>query len=174
MDISFPLLQEISTLQGKLEATHTDHQTETTSLKELGKRCFRSKLCMLSKLDHANKENSDMIALWKSKLETAIASHQQAMKELKVSFSKGIGGDSAEFAVKDTNRLRHYQHEIESLQSKQDSESSAHAKETESMKTKVMKIIKEKGNLEFIKARLGSADDKHLVERKDMLNKLGR
>lgn len=68
--------------------------------------------------------------------------------------------------------MRHYQHKIESLQSKQDSESSAHAKEMESMKTKVMKIIKEKGNLEFVKARLDSADDKHLVEREDKLNKL--
>ncbi|XP_006530480.1 CAP-Gly domain-containing linker protein 1 isoform X9 [Mus musculus] len=194
VDMSLSLLQEISALQEKLEAIHTDHQGEMTSLKEhFGAReeAFQKEIKALhtateklskeneslrSKLDHANKENSDVIALWKSKLETAIASHQQAMEELKVSFSKGIGTDSAEFAELKTQieRLRlDYQHEIESLQSKQDSERSAHAKEMETMQAKLMKIIKEKeDSLEAVKARLDSAEDQHLVEMEDTLNKL--
>lgn len=159
VDMSLSLLQEISALQEKLEAIHTDHQGEMTSLKEhFGAReeAFQKEIKALhtateklskeneslrSKLDHANKENSDVIALWKSKLETAIASHQQAMEELKVSFSKGIGTDSAEFAELKTQieRLRlDYQHEIESLQSKQDSERSAHAKEMETDRKSVV------------------------------------
>ncbi|XP_029332811.1 CAP-Gly domain-containing linker protein 1 isoform X4 [Mus caroli] len=194
VDMSLSLLQEISALQEKLEAIHTDHQGEMTSLKEhFGAReeVFQKEIKALhtateklskeneslrSKLDHANKENSDVIALWKSKLETAIASHQQAMEELKVSFSKGIGTDSAEFAELKTQieRLRlDYQHEIETLQSKQDSERSAHAKEMETMQAKLMKIIKEKeDSLEAVKARLDSAEDQHLVEMEDTLNKL--
>lgn len=194
VDMSLSLLQEISALQEKLEVTHTDHQNEVTSLKDhFGTReeMFQKEIKALhaateklskeneslrSKLDHANKENSDVIALWKSKLETAIASHQQAMEELKVSFSKGIGTDSAEFAELKTQieRLRlDYQHEIESLQSKQDSERSAHAKEMESMKAKLMKIIKEKeDSLEAVKARLDTAEDQHLVEMEEMLSKL--
>lgn len=34
VDMSLSLLQEISSLQEKLEATHTDHQREVASLKE--------------------------------------------------------------------------------------------------------------------------------------------
>ncbi|XP_037054613.1 CAP-Gly domain-containing linker protein 1 isoform X6 [Peromyscus leucopus] len=194
VDMSLSLLQEISALQEKLEATRTDHRSEVTSLKDhFGAReeTFQKEIKALhtateklskeneslrSKLDHANKENSDVIALWKSKLETAIGSHQQAMEELKVSFSKGIGTDSAEFAELKTQieRLRlDYQHEIEALQNKQDSERSAHAKEMENLKTKLMQIIKEKeDSLEAIKSRLDSAEDQHLVEMEDTLNKL--
>ncbi|XP_076416178.1 CAP-Gly domain-containing linker protein 1 isoform X23 [Peromyscus maniculatus bairdii] len=194
VDMSLSLLQEISALQEKLEATRTDHRSEVTSLKDhFGAReeTFQKEIKALhtateklskeneslrSKLDHANKENSDVIALWKSKLETAIGSHQQAMEELKVSFSKGIGTDSAEFAELKTQieRLRlDYQHEIEALQNKQDSERSAHAKEMENLKTKLMQIIKEKeDSLEAIKSRLDSAENQHLVEMEDTLSKL--
>ncbi|XP_073916856.1 CAP-Gly domain-containing linker protein 1 isoform X6 [Castor canadensis] len=194
VDMSLSLLQEISSLQEKLEATHTDHQREITSLKEhFGTRedAFQKEIKALhvateklskeneslrSKLDHANKENSDVIALWKSKLETAIASHQQAMEELKVSFSKGVGTETAEFAELKTqiDKLRlDYQHEIENLQNKQDSERSAHAKEIEALRAKLMKIVKEKeDSLEAIKSRLDKAEDQHLVEMEDTLNKL--
>ncbi|KAF5929336.1 hypothetical protein HPG69_019357 [Diceros bicornis minor] len=194
VDMSLSLLQEISSLQEKLEATHTDHQREITSLKEhFGAReethqkeikalqvstekLSKENESLKSKLDHANKENSDVIALWKSKLETAIASHQQAMEELKVSFSKGVGTETAEFAELKTQieKMRlDYQHEIENLQNKQDSERSAHAKELEALRAKLMQVIKEKENsLEAIKSKLDKAEDQHLVEMEDTLNKL--
>ncbi|XP_037672654.1 CAP-Gly domain-containing linker protein 1 isoform X6 [Choloepus didactylus] len=194
VDMSLSLLQEISSLQEKLEATQTDHRREIISLKEHFGACeethqkemralhvateklSKENESLRSKLDHANKENSDVIALWKSKLETAIASHQQAMEELKVSFNKGVGAETAEFAELKTQieKLRlDYQHEIESLQNKQDSERSAHAKEIETLKAKLMKIIKEKeSSLEAIKLKLDKAEDQHLVEMEDTLNKL--
>ncbi|XP_073079902.1 CAP-Gly domain-containing linker protein 1 isoform X4 [Manis javanica] len=194
VDMSLSLLQEISSLQEKLEATHADHQREITSLKEhfgareetqlkeikalqaATEKLSKENESLKSKLDHANKENSDVIVLWKSKLETAIASHQQAMEELKVSFSKGIGMETAEFAElkTQTEKMRlDYQHEIEKLQNKQDSERSAHSKEIEALRAKLMKIIKEKENsLEALKAKLDRAEDQHLVEMEDTLNKL--
>ncbi|XP_077895374.1 CAP-Gly domain-containing linker protein 1 isoform X1 [Ictidomys tridecemlineatus] len=194
VDMSLSLLQEISSWQEKLEVTQADHQREITSLKEhfgVQEETYQKEIKALhtateklskeneslrSKLDHANKENSDVIALWKSKLETAIASHQQAMEELKVSFSKGVGAESAEFAELKTQieKLRvDYQHEIENLQNKQDSERSAHAKEMEALKSKLMKIIKEKEtSLETIQSKLDRAEDQHLVEMEDALNKL--
>ncbi|XP_036077682.1 CAP-Gly domain-containing linker protein 1 isoform X6 [Rousettus aegyptiacus] len=194
VDMSLSLLQEISSLQEKLEASHTDHQRETTSLKEhfeareevhqkeikalqaASEKLSKENESLKSKLDHANKENSDVIALWKSKLETAIASHQQAMEELKVSFSKGVGTETAGFAELKTQieKMRlDYQHEIENLQNKQDSERSAHAKELEAVRAKLMKLIKEKENsLEAIKSKLDRAEDQHLVEMEDTLNKL--
>lgn len=194
VDMSLSLLQEISSLQEKLEATHTDHQKEMASLKEhfgareethqkeikalqaATEKLSKENESLKGKLDHANKENSDVIALWKSKLETAIASHQQAMEELKVSFSKGVGTETAELAELKTQieKMRlDYQHEIESLQNKQDSERSAHTKELEALRAKLMKVIKEKENsLEAIKSKLDRVEDQHLVEMEDTLNKL--
>ncbi|XP_048641506.1 CAP-Gly domain-containing linker protein 1 isoform X11 [Marmota marmota marmota] len=194
VDMSLSLLQEISSWQEKLEVTQADHQREIISLKEhfgVREETYQKEIKALhtateklskeneslrSKLDHANKENSDVIALWKSKLETAIASHQQAMEELKVSFSKGVGTESAEFAELKTQieKLRvDYQHEIENLQNKQDSERSAHAKEMEALRSKLMKIIKEKEtSLETIQSKLDRAEDQHLVEMEEALNKL--
>ncbi|XP_069413875.1 CAP-Gly domain-containing linker protein 1 isoform X7 [Ovis canadensis] len=194
VDMSLSLLQEISALQEKLEATHSDHQKEVTSLKEhfgareethqkelkalqaAAEKLSKENESLKSKLDHANKENSDVIALWKSKLETAIASHQQAMEELKVSFSKGVGTETAEFAELKTQieKMRlDYQQEIENLQNKQDSERSAHAKELEALRAKLMQVVKEKENsLEAIQSKLDEAEDQHLVEMEDALNKL--
>ncbi|XP_032732263.1 CAP-Gly domain-containing linker protein 1 isoform X8 [Lontra canadensis] len=194
VDMSLSFLQEISSLQEKLEATRADHQREITSLKEqfgareethqkeikalqaATEKLSKENESLKSKLDHANKENSDVIVLWKSKLETAIASHQQAMEELKVSFSKGVGTETAEFAELKTQieKMRlDYQHEIENLQNKQDSERSAHAKELEALRGQLMAVIAEKeSSLEALKAKLDRAEDQHLVEMEDTLNKL--
>ncbi|XP_051693694.2 CAP-Gly domain-containing linker protein 1 isoform X4 [Oryctolagus cuniculus] len=194
VDVSLSLLQEISSLQEKLAAAQAEHQRDVASLKEhfgtqeealqrdiRGLQAATEKLSkenesLKSKLDHANKENADVIALWKSKLETAIASHQQAMAELKVSFSKGLGTESAEFAElkAQIEKVRlDYQHEIERLQSQQDSERSAHAKEVEALRAKLLKVIKEKeDSLEALKSKLDRAEDQHLVEMEDTLNRL--
>ncbi|XP_072456682.1 CAP-Gly domain-containing linker protein 1 isoform X15 [Notamacropus eugenii] len=194
VDTSLSLLQEISSLQEKLEAMHIDHQHEIISLKEhfgateeshqkevkalhaASEKLSKENESLKSKLDHANKENSEVIALWKSKLESAIASHQQAMEELKVSFSKSVGTETVEFAELKTQieKLKlDYQDEIETLKCKQDSERSAHAKEMEILKTKLMKIIKEKEEgLEGLKVQMEKAEDQHLVEMEDTLNKL--
>ncbi|XP_074061625.1 CAP-Gly domain-containing linker protein 1 isoform X5 [Macrotis lagotis] len=194
VDTSLSLLQEISSLQEKLEAMHIDHQHEIISLKEhfgateeshqkevkalhaASEKLSKENESLKNKLDHANKENSEVIVLWKSKLESAIASHQQAMEELKVSFSKSVGAETAEFAELKTQieKLKlDYQNEIETLKSKQDSERSAHAKEMEILKTKLMKIINEKEQgLEGLKLQMEKAEDQHLVEMEDTLNKL--
>ncbi|KAK2102819.1 hypothetical protein P7K49_020486 [Saguinus oedipus] len=194
VDMSLSLLQEISSLQEKLQVSRTDHQREITSLKEhfgareethqkeikalytATEKLSKDNESLKSKLEHANKENSDVIALWKSKLETAIASHQQAMEELKISFSKGLGTETAEFAELKTQieKMRlDYQHEIENLQNQQESERSAHAKEMEDLRAKLMKVIKEnENNLEAIKSKLDKAEDQHLVEMEETLNKL--
>ena len=78
VDMSLSLLQEISALQEELEATHSDHQKEVTSLREsFGAReethqkelkalqatteeLSKKNESLKSKLDHANKENSDV------------------------------------------------------------------------------------------------------------------
>ncbi|XP_061200536.1 CAP-Gly domain-containing linker protein 1 isoform X11 [Neopsephotus bourkii] len=194
VDTSLSLLQEISALQERMAAASKEHQTEMNSLKEkfgVSEEALQKEIKMLSasnermtkeneslrtKLDHANKENSDVIELWKSKLESAIASHQQAMEELKVSFSKGVGPQSAEFAELKTQieKLKlDYENEMSNLKLKQENEKSHHLKEIESLKAKLVAVTEEKEqNLESLKTKLESVEDQHLVEMEDTLNKL--
>ncbi|XP_023793086.1 CAP-Gly domain-containing linker protein 1 isoform X12 [Cyanistes caeruleus] len=194
VDTSLSLLQEISSLQEKMAAAGKEHQNEMNSLKEkfgLSEEALQKEIKTLSasnermvkeneslktKLDHANKENSDVIELWKSKLESAIASHQQAMEELKVSFSKGVGAQTAEFAELKTQIEKmklDYENEMANLKVKQENERSHHLKEIESLKAKLVAVTEEKEqNLESLKTKLESVEDQHLVEMEDTLNKL--
>ncbi|XP_032931798.1 CAP-Gly domain-containing linker protein 1 isoform X9 [Catharus ustulatus] len=194
VDTSLSLLQEISSLQEKMAAAGKEHQNEMNSLKEkfgLSEEALQKEIKALSasneriakeneslktKLDHANKENSDVIELWKSKLESAIASHQQAMEELKVSFSKGVGAQTAEFAELKTQTEKmklDYENEMANLKLKQENERSQHLKEMESLKAKLVAVTEEKEqNLESLKTKLESVEDQHLVEMEDTLNKL--
>ncbi|XP_073169440.1 CAP-Gly domain-containing linker protein 1 isoform X14 [Lepidochelys kempii] len=194
VDSSLSLLQEISSLQEKVAEISKEHQNEINSLKEkfgIGEESYRKEIKALSasheriakenellktKLDFANKENSDVTELWKSKLESAIALHQQAMEELKVSFSKGVGAQTAEFADLKTQvekmRLEH-QNETSNLKLKQENERSQHMKEIEALKAKLLEITEEgERSLESLKTKLESAEDQHLVEMEDALNKL--
>ncbi|XP_015499631.1 CAP-Gly domain-containing linker protein 1 isoform X5 [Parus major] len=194
VDTSLSLLQEISSLQEKMAAAGKEHQNEMNLLKEkfgLSEEALQKEIKTLSasnermakeneslktKLDHANKENSDVIELWKSKLESAIASHQQAMEELKVSFSKGVGAQTAEFAELKTQIEKmklDYENEMANLKVKQENERSHHLKEIESLKAKLVAVTEEKEqNLESLKTKLESVEDQHLVEMEDTLNKL--
>ncbi|XP_062360077.1 LOW QUALITY PROTEIN: CAP-Gly domain-containing linker protein 1 [Cinclus cinclus] len=194
VDTSLSLLQEISSLQEKMAAAGKEHQNEMNSLKEKfglseealqkeikslaasNERIAKENESLKTKLDHANKENSDVIELWKSKLESAIASHQQAMEELKVSFSKGVGAQTAEFAELKTQIEKmklDYENEMANLKLKQENERSHHLKEIELLKAKLVAVTEEKEqNLESLKTKLESVEDQHLVEMEDTLNKL--
>lgn len=151
-------------------------QKEIKVLYMVIEKFFKENEFLRSKFDYVNKENFDVIVLWKFKLEIVIVFYQQVMEELKVFFSKGIGTDFVEFVELkiQIERLRlDYQYEIESLQSKQDFERFVYVKEMEIMQVKLMKIIKEKeDSLEVVKARLDSVEDQYLVEMEDTLNKL--
>ncbi|XP_033030113.1 CAP-Gly domain-containing linker protein 1 isoform X8 [Lacerta agilis] len=194
VDTSLSLLQEISTLQEKMALLSKEHQDEVKSLKEkLGiseESCHKEIKTLLAsnekmlkeneslkmKLDTAHKENSDVIELWKSKLESATASHHQAMEELKTSFSKGVGAQTAEFAELKTQiekmRVEH-QHETSNLKLKQENERLHLLKEIETLKEKLLEVTEDKErSLEALNTKLESAEDQHLVEMEDTLNKL--
>ncbi|XP_061865626.1 CAP-Gly domain-containing linker protein 1 isoform X2 [Colius striatus] len=193
VDTSLSLLQEISSLQERMATVSKEHQNEMNSLKEKfgvneealqkeikslaasNERMAKENESLKTKLDHANKENSDVIELWKSKLESAIASHQQAMEELKGSFSKGVGAQTAECELKSQiEKMKvDYENEMSNLKLKQESEKSQHLKEIESLKAKLLAVTEEKEqNLESLKTKLESVEDQHLVEMEDTLNKL--
>lgn len=171
VDTSLSLLQEISSLQEQLNTARTDHQREVAQLREqLGGRedTHRQEMQALqattdklskeneslrSKLEQADQENSDVITLWKSRLDTAIASHQQAMGELKASFSRGLGAAAA-----DTAGTR--------LGDQQDPELGE-------LQAQLRQVLQEKeSGLEAARAKLDQVEEQHLVEMEDALNKL--
>ncbi|XP_025018839.1 CAP-Gly domain-containing linker protein 1 isoform X12 [Python bivittatus] len=194
VDTSLSLLQEISTLQEKMASINKEHQEEMKSLREklgVSEESFQKEIkTLLSsnermakennslkvKLDTARKENSEVIELWKSKLESAIASHQQAMEELKTSFSKGAGIQAAEFAelkVEIEKMRDQHQNDTSTLKLKQESERLCLLNEIEALNKKLLEVTEEKErSLEALKTKLENAEDQHLVEMEDTLNKL--
>ncbi|XP_010189222.1 PREDICTED: CAP-Gly domain-containing linker protein 1 isoform X2 [Mesitornis unicolor] len=194
VNTSLSLLQEISSLQERMEAIGKEHQNEMSSLKEKfgiseealqkeieslsasNERMAKENESLKTKLDHANKENLDVTVLWKSKLESAIATHQQTMEDLQVSSSKGAGAHAAECAQLKTQIEKmkvDHENEMSSLKLKQENEKSHYLKEIESLKAKLIAVTEEKEqNLESLKTKLESVEDQHLVEMEDTLNKL--
>ncbi|XP_039218484.1 CAP-Gly domain-containing linker protein 1 isoform X16 [Crotalus tigris] len=194
VDTSLSLLQEISALQEKMASTNKEHQEEMKSVREklgVSEESYQKEIKALlssnekmakennslkGKLDTAHKENLEVIESWKSKLEAVMASHQQAMEELKTSFSKGAGIQAAEFAelkVEIEKMKEQHQNEASNLKLKQEGERLCLTKEIEALKTKLLEVTEEKErSLEVLKTQLESAEDQHLVEMEDTLNKL--
>uniref|UniRef100_A0A8C6YFI9 CAP-Gly domain containing linker protein 1 n=1 Tax=Naja naja TaxID=35670 RepID=A0A8C6YFI9_NAJNA len=194
VDTSLALLQEISALQEKMASVNKEHQEEMKSLRDklgVSEESFQKEIKTLlssnekmatennalkAKLDTAHKENLEVVELWKSKLESAMASHQQAMEDLKTSFSKGAGLQAAEFAelkVEVEKMREQHQSEASSLKMKQESERLRLVNEIEALKNKLLEVTEEKErSLEVLKTQLESAEDQHLVEMEDTLNKL--
>ncbi|XP_078523696.1 CAP-Gly domain-containing linker protein 1 isoform X6 [Lissotriton helveticus] len=194
VDTSLSLLQEINSLQEKIEALNNEHQHEVTLLKgkfETTAESYQQEIMTLksntekivkdnealkTKLEQANKENSEVAELWKSKLESAILSHKQSMEELQLSFNKGVGTQAAEF-VELKSRLEalklEHQNEIKSLNAKQEAETSSHVKEMEALKAKLLEMTEDREReLERLKASLDAAENQHLIEMEDVLNKM--
>lgn len=194
VDTSLSLLQEINSLQEKIEALNNEHQHEITllkgkfettvesyqqeimTLKSNTEKIVKDNEALKTKLEQANKENSDVAELWKSKLESAILSHKQSMEELQLSFNKGVGTQAAEF-VELKSRLEtltlEHQNEIKSLNAKQEAETSSHVKEMEALKAKLLEMTEDREReLERLKSSLDAAENQHLIEMEDMLNKM--
>nr|XP_033810126.1 CAP-Gly domain-containing linker protein 1 isoform X6 [Geotrypetes seraphini] len=167
---------EINKLKGSLENTEEAHKKEVNTMRTSMEKISKDNETLKSKLDHASKENADVIELWKSKLESAIVSHQEAMEELKFSFSKGMGAQTAEFFETKTQleklKLEH-QNAVENLKISKDTERSALLKEIDALKSKHLEATegKEKA-LEALRSKLESAEEQHLIEMEDALNKL--
>ncbi|XP_060699628.1 CAP-Gly domain-containing linker protein 1 isoform X1 [Hemiscyllium ocellatum] len=194
VDSTSPLLEELNSMRDKLTTMSTEHKNELDALKEKfetsetahqkivkqlqtdsGKISKENEI-LKSKLDQANIENSEVINLWKCKLESAIESHQQAMEELKLSFSKGAGAQTTELLeLRSTLEMLKTEHqmELENIKIKQDFEKSNYLKKMEELKSQLFAVTteSEKGT-EILKSQLESATNQHLEEMEETLAKL--
>ncbi|XP_063820523.1 CAP-Gly domain-containing linker protein 1 isoform X3 [Pseudophryne corroboree] len=193
VDTSISLLQEISTLQetiaalnkkhdqdieslkGKVDRAH-DHDREVETLKARVEKLSKENETLNVKLCHAEKENAEVIELWKSKLDSAISSHQQAIEELTLSFSKGALTDNAaliDLKAQIENLKLEQQKNTEQLISKKEMDLAERLKEIEALKAQLKAYNEEKEiELEAVQSKLEAAEEQHLIEMEDALNKL--
>uniref|UniRef100_A0A668AGI3 CAP-Gly domain containing linker protein 1 n=1 Tax=Myripristis murdjan TaxID=586833 RepID=A0A668AGI3_9TELE len=189
-----PLLEEINSLRDqlasqeakqqeelvkhkeKLEAQEKSHNEAVAQLQATSIRLSGDNEQLQIRLSQAEKENTDIIELWRSKLESAIASHQQAMEELKVSFSKGAGAQTAELVeAKSTLERLKVEHKLalEEAGARHEADTTAWTEKIEALKTQVLSLTEEKERLEeSLRCSVERAEEQHLVEMEDVLGKL--
>ncbi|KAG2470491.1 CLIP1 protein, partial [Polypterus senegalus] len=193
-DSSARLLEELSSLKDQLALKIRDHQSELKALEEKlenaeklnekekaqiqlsNEKLVKENDLLKNKVCQIEKENCDVTELWKIKLESAIASHQQAMEELKVSFSKGAGAQSAELIeLKSTIEKLKLDHkiELENVQKQYDLENSKYLNQQELLKKQLLEVSEEKEKLvETHRTVLDNTEEQHLIEMEEVLNKL--
>lgn len=189
-----PLLEEVSSLRAQLASQEDQQRVELARLKETLAAAEKAHSEAVSqfqvsstkistdneqlklRLSQNEKENADIIELWRSKLESAIASHQQAMEELKVSFSKGAGSQTTELVETKSalERLKvEHKQALEEVGARCEAEAAARARETGELNKQLLVVLEEKECLEeSLRSSVESAEEQHLVEMEDVLGKL--
>ncbi|KAG7476618.1 hypothetical protein MATL_G00084810 [Megalops atlanticus] len=179
-DAASPLLEELraqvaehqkerGALREKLEGSERSHRRDLALLQAAGDKLSKDNELLKTRLGQAEKERAESTALWRSKLESALVSHQQAMGELRTSLGKGAGAQSAELVElrSSLERLKvEHRLEVEDLRA-------VRAAEAEELRARLQEAAKEKDGLEeALRNSLESVEEQHLVEMEDVLGKL--
>lgn len=189
-----PLLEEINSLRDQLASQEAKQQEELVKYKEkldvqekthseavaqlqaTSVRLSGDNEQMQMRLSQAEKENADIIENWRSKLESAVASHQQAMEDLKVSFSKGAGAQTEELVGTKTalERLKvEHKLALEEAGAKYEADARVWTREMQELKEKVSSLTEDKERLEeSLRCSVDKTEEQHLVEMEDVLGKL--
>ncbi|MED6240947.1 hypothetical protein ATANTOWER_016432 [Ataeniobius toweri] len=168
--------EEVEKFKEKLEAQDKIHSEAVAQLQATSVMLSSDKEQLQMRLSQAEKDNAGTVELWRSKLESAIASHQQAMEQLKVSFSKGAGAQT-EALVETKGVLEKLKLEhglaLEEAAAKHQARASAWTEEMQALKTKLSIMTEEKERLEeSLRSSVEKAEEQHLVEMEDVLGKL--
>ncbi|XP_041792248.1 CAP-Gly domain-containing linker protein 1 isoform X2 [Chelmon rostratus] len=168
--------EELAKYKEKLQAQEKTHSEAVAQLQATSVRLSGDNEQMQMRLSQAEKENADIIELWHSKLESAIASHQQAMEELKVSFSKGVGAQAEELVeTKSALERLKLEHKLalEEAVSKHEADATVWTRETQALKAQLLSLTEDKERLEeSLRSSVEKAEEQHLVEMEDALGKL--
>lgn len=189
-----PLLEEINSLREQLASEEAKHQEELGKYKERLEAQTKSNIEEVAqlqatsvrfsgvkeqlemRLSQSEKENADITELWRSKLESAVSSHQQAMEDLKVSLSKGAGALTEEL-VETKSALERLKSEhmlsLEEARAKHETAATAWTQEMQVLRTELLSLTEEKERLEeSLQSRVEKTEEQHLVEMEDILGKL--
>ncbi|XP_041854486.1 CAP-Gly domain-containing linker protein 1 isoform X4 [Melanotaenia boesemani] len=168
--------EEVGKCKEKLEAQEKVHSEALAQLQATSVRLSSDKEQLQMCLSQAEKENAGTVELWRSKLDSAIASHQQAMEELKVSFSKGAGAQTEELVeTKSALEKLKVEHKLaqEEAAAKHEDDTSAWTGEKNALKAQLLSLTEDKERLEeSLRSSIEKAEEQHLVEMEDVLGKL--
>ncbi|XP_034726880.1 CAP-Gly domain-containing linker protein 1 isoform X6 [Etheostoma cragini] len=168
--------EELKKYKEKLEAQEKTHSEAAAQVQATSVRLSGDNEQLQMRLSHAEKENADIIELWRSKLESAIASHHQAMEELKVSFSKGSGAQTEQLIeTKGALEKLNVEHKLalEEAGAKHEADAAAWIQEKQALKAQLLSLIEDKERLEeSLRSSVERVEEQHLVEMEDVLGKL--
>lgn len=168
--------EELVKCKENLETQQKSHSEAVAQLQATSVRLSGDNEQMQMRLSHAEKENADIIELWQSKLESAIASHKEAMEGLKVSFSKGNDAQMEEL-VETKSALERLKMEhnlaLDEAGAKHDAEARAWIQEMQELKARLSALTDDKERLEeSLQSSVEKVEEQHLVEMEDVLGKL--
>lgn len=189
-----PLLEEITSLRDQLASQEVKQQEELTKHREKMEAQekthsetaaqLRATSVSLSgdneqlqmRISQAEKENADIIESWRSKLDSVVASHQQAMEGLKGSFSNGADAQTKELieTKSELERLKiEHKLAVEEAAAKHEAHAAAVTREAQALKAQLSSLIEEKERLEeSLRSSVEKAEEQHLVEMEEVLGKL--
>lgn len=170
------LQEELVKYKEKLEAQEKTHGETVAQLQATSVRLSGDNEQLQMRLSKAEKEQADINELWRSKLESAIASHQQSMEELKLSFSKGTDVQATELVeTRSTLEKLRVEHKLalEEAVARHHADTTAWAREMQALKAQLLSLAEEKERLEeSLRCRVERTEEQHLVEMEDVLGKL--
>ncbi|CAJ1068185.1 CAP-Gly domain-containing linker protein 1 isoform X5 [Xyrichtys novacula] len=168
--------EELVKYKEKLEAQEKSHTETVAQIQATSVKISGDNEQLQMRISQAEKENAESIEQWRSKLESAVASHQQAMEELKLSFSKGAGAQAEEL-VETKSALERLKLEhnlaLEDAAAKHEADKSNWTQERQTLKTQLSSLTEDKERLEeSLRSSVEKVEEQHLVEMEDVLGKL--
>uniref|UniRef100_A0A8C6Q109 CAP-Gly domain containing linker protein 1 n=1 Tax=Nothobranchius furzeri TaxID=105023 RepID=A0A8C6Q109_NOTFU len=168
--------KEMGQYKEKLEAQEKIHSEAVSQLGATSVKLSSEKEQLQMRLSQAEKENAETVELWRSKLESTIDSHQQAIKDLKASFSKGADVQAEELVeAKSALEKLKLEHKLalDETTAKHKADVSSWTQEMQAMKAQLLSLTEDKERLEeFLRSSVERAEEQHLVEMEDVLGKL--
>uniref|UniRef100_A0A3P9MGQ4 CAP-GLY domain containing linker protein 1a n=1 Tax=Oryzias latipes TaxID=8090 RepID=A0A3P9MGQ4_ORYLA len=168
--------EDVGKYKEKIEGQEKLHSEALAQLQAATMRLSSDKEQLEMRLSQAEKANADSVELWRSKLDSAIACHQQAMEELKVSLSKGSDAQTEELVETKSalEKLKmQYVSALEEAAAKHQAATSAWTQEMEGLKTQLFSLTEDKERLEeTLRSSIEKVEEQHLVEMEDVLGKL--
>ncbi|KAM6945118.1 CAP-Gly domain-containing linker protein 1 isoform 3-T4 [Lycodopsis pacificus] len=168
--------EELTNYKEKLRAQEKTHSEAAANLQATSVRLSGDNEQLQMRVSQAEKENADVIEVWRSKLGSVIASHQQAVEELKGSFSKGAGAQTKELIeTKSALESLKIEHNLALAEAgaKDEADAAALTRETQALKAQLFSLIEDKERLEeSLRSSVERTEEQHLVEMEEVLGKL--
>ncbi|XP_032365626.1 CAP-Gly domain-containing linker protein 1-like [Etheostoma spectabile] len=161
--------EELKKYKEKQEAQKKTHSEAAAQVQAIVVRLSGDNKQLQMCLSHAEKENADITELWRSKLESAIASHQQAMEELKVSFSKGSGAQTEQrMKTKSALEKLNIEHKLAL-----EAGAASWIREKQALKAQLLSLIEDmERQEESLRYNVERAEEQHFMEMEDVLENL--